>query len=56
MWLVAELEGKAFKGSSSVGVPESKKVMHPNSIHEDASSIPGLAQWVKNPALLQAAV
>ena len=43
---------KALKTASWESSPHGTEEMNLTSIHEDAGSIPGLTQWVKDPALL----
>ena len=52
--LLAEVHVLKVKGqgSSHHGTVE----MNPTSVHENVGSIPGLAQWVKDPVLLWAVV
>ena len=48
----SQLEELRFDLSSHCGIAE----MNPASIHEDAGSIPGPAQWVRDLSLLWAVV
>ena len=51
VWGEGEHLGEVIRKSTGVPVV-AQWLMNPNRNHEVAGSIPGLAQWVKDPALL----
>ena len=53
---VATGTSEPLRKSISVVPVVAQQIKNPISIHEDVGLIPGLPQWVKDPALLQAAV
>ena len=47
----AAIKIKDFKVESFGSSRRGSAIMYPTSIHEDSGSIPGPAQWVKDPVL-----
>ena len=55
LFIIVEIWKQPRCPSREEGIGSSHRgsaVTNPTKIHEDAGSIPGLAQWVKDPVLL----